>query len=651
MAATRIDCDIHPAVGGTRTTLLPYLDDHWKEQVVSRAIDGLDLTSYPPTMPLSRPARLAPGRGQARQRSRDGAARRVRPARRQPRHLQRALRRAGGVRSLYGGRLSARRSTTGSRPNGWRKDARLRASIVVPMQAPDLAVEEIERRAGDHRFVSVLVLAQGETPARAAALLAGLAGRREARACRSRSMPAASIASAPSSIGWPSYRYEYYLAEAQAFQAQILSLIYEGVFGKFPGLKVVLMESGVSWLPAFMWRANKTWRGVRVEVPWVEREPAAIIRDHVRVTMQPFDGPPDAAGVADVIDQIGSDRMFLFASDYPHWQFDGDDAMPPHLPAGIVARMCADNPLETFPRLKLAHDRSQEASHERRHRPPILDQERAAAKPAADHRLRRASEPACARDLDPFLPKRWQEHLKTYGDHLRTPYIGTTPYPRSSPLIARRDAWPPTGGPPGSDLAFMRKQHLDPLDIEFGILQVLDLFIFSQQNLEFGAAIQRAINEWQLAFWAHRDPRLKASIVVGQDDTQLAIAEIERCAKTRRLHPDQRLAARQRAARPPPLLADLRARAGARTCRSASMSAAMAATRRPAAAGRPIMSRSISERAYDGGEAHEPRARRRARAFPEARRSCSSKVGSAGFRRRPGGWTSISSASAARCRI
>ena len=115
-------------------------------------------------------------------------------------------------------------------------------------------------------------------------------------------------------------------------------------------------------------------------------------------------------------------------------------------------------------------------------------------------------------DLNPFLTKRWQEHLKTYGDHLRTPYIGTTPYPRSSPLIARRDAWPPTGGVPGSDLAFMRKQHLDPLDVEFGILQVLDLFIFSQQNLDFGAAIQRAINDWQLAFWSDRDPRLKASI-------------------------------------------------------------------------------------------------------------------------------------------
>src|SRR5258707_7134325 len=132
------------------------------------------------------------------------------------------------------------------------------------MQAADLAVEEIERRAGDNRFVSVLVLAQGET----------LLGRRHYwpvyQAAERHKLPIAIHAGsqyrgAPSSIGWPSYRYEYYLAEAQAFQAQMLSLIYEGVLGKFPCLKVVLIESGVSRLTAFMWRANKTWRGVSVE--------------------------------------------------------------------------------------------------------------------------------------------------------------------------------------------------------------------------------------------------------------------------------------------------------------------------------------------------------------------------------------------------
>src|SRR5712672_2297015 len=138
-------------------------------------------------------------------------------------------------------------------------------------------------------------------------------------------------------------------------------------------------------------------------------------------------------------------------------------------------------------------------------------------------------------DLNPFLTKRWQEHLKSYGDHLRTPYIGTTPYPRSSPLIARRDAWPPTGGPPGSDLAFMRKQHLDPLDVEFGLLQVLALFIFSQQNLESGAAIE-------------------GLDIGGAGRHGVGDRRDRPLCQDRPVCPDQRVAARQRAARPPALL-------------------------------------------------------------------------------------------------
>ena len=162
MAVTRIDCDIHPAVGGTRTTLLPYLDDHWKEQVVSRAIDGLDLNSYPPNMPLSgradwRPANGKPGSDLAM--------------------VQRgAFDQLGSSHAicnvLYGAQAvfdSYMAAAFCKAINDWiaaewlARDPRLRASIVVPMQAPDLAVEEIERRAADNRFVSVLVLVQGES--------------------------------------------------------------------------------------------------------------------------------------------------------------------------------------------------------------------------------------------------------------------------------------------------------------------------------------------------------------------------------------------------------------------------------------------------------------------------------------------------------
>lgn len=347
-AVTRVDCDIHPALPSTGA-LLPYLDDHWREQVTQRGIDGLDLTSYPTGMPLTgrpdwRPAKGKPGSDFAL--------------------LQRqALDDFGTSHAicnvLYGAQAAFDpylASAFCRAINDWvaaewlARDARLRASILLPMQAPDLAVEEIERRAGDTRFVQAMVLAQGEQ----------LLGRRHFwpvwAACEKHGLPLAIHAGsayrqAPSSVGWPSYRLEYYIAEAQAMQAQVLNLVLEGVFTKFPGLKVVLTESGVSWLPALLWRSSKTWKGVRVEVPWVDRPPADVVRDHFRLTLTPFDEPPDAASVERLMEMIGSDRMLLYSSDYPHWHYEGTDVLPAGLSPAHVRRLCVDNPLETYPRL------------------------------------------------------------------------------------------------------------------------------------------------------------------------------------------------------------------------------------------------------------------------------------------------------------
>ena len=44
------------------------------------------------------------------------------------------------------------------------KEPRLRASIVIPTQSPEMAVNEIERLANDKRFVSVLMLVMDENP-------------------------------------------------------------------------------------------------------------------------------------------------------------------------------------------------------------------------------------------------------------------------------------------------------------------------------------------------------------------------------------------------------------------------------------------------------------------------------------------------------
>jgi len=72
-------------------------------------------------------------------------------------------------------------------------------------------------------------------------------------------------------------------------------------------------------------------------------------------------------------------------------------------------------------------------------------------------------------DLKPYMTARWWDYLQTYGTRRRHG-MGLEPYPKSAPRACRRDAWPDTGGAPGSDLDLIRAQYLDAYGIEFGIL-------------------------------------------------------------------------------------------------------------------------------------------------------------------------------------
>jgi predicted TIM-barrel fold metal-dependent hydrolase len=135
------------------------------------------------------------------------------------------------------------------------------------------------------------------------------------------------------------------------FQAQLASLICEGVFVKYPKLKVVLIESGVTWLPPSLWRLSKFWRGVRLEVPWLDRSPEQFARDHIRLTIQPFDAPPSPAHIGRIMDQLQSDEMLLFATDFPHWQFADDAMLPAGLSPALTRKILIDNPLAAYPRL------------------------------------------------------------------------------------------------------------------------------------------------------------------------------------------------------------------------------------------------------------------------------------------------------------
>ncbi|MFZ0214715.1 MAG: amidohydrolase family protein, partial [Candidatus Dormiibacterota bacterium] len=122
-----------------------------------------------------------------------------------------------------------------------------------------------------------------------------------------------------------------------------------------------------------------------------------------------------------------------------------------------------------------------------------------------------------------YLATRWRRHLELFG----APKAAGAYYPRANDHAARTDSWPPAGGPPGSDLPFLREQLLDRWGIDIGVLTPL-LGAGGQRNLEFGAAYAAAINEWQLAEWLEPEPRLRGSLSVEYEDGELAAREIDR---------------------------------------------------------------------------------------------------------------------------
>ena len=131
---------------------------------------------------------------------------------------------------------------------------------------------------------------------------------------------------------------------SQVFQAQVLSLIAEGVFDQFPDLRVALIESGVTWMPSLMWRFDKEWRGLRGLTPWVKQPPSAYIRQHMRMTLQPIDAPPTAEELLQIVGQLDSEDLLMFSTDYPHWHFDSPEAaFPANLPKGLARKILSEN--------------------------------------------------------------------------------------------------------------------------------------------------------------------------------------------------------------------------------------------------------------------------------------------------------------------
>lgn len=229
-------------------------------------------------------------------------------------------------------------------------DERFLGSISISAGDPDLAAEEIHRRAENPRFAQVLMASASPMPY----------GKKFYhpiyKAATEHDLPVAihpgsegvGISGAPTSAGYPSTYFEWHTALTGNYQAQLISLVTEGVFNKFPNLKFVLIEGGMAWLPPLMWRIDKNWKALRISTPWLDRPPSEVIQEHVMLTTQPIEESPNSAHFHNILDMFDSPNMLMYSSDYPHWDGDTPDYVARAIPEELRPRVMSETAREFY---------------------------------------------------------------------------------------------------------------------------------------------------------------------------------------------------------------------------------------------------------------------------------------------------------------
>lgn len=336
-----IDCDHHNELDSDKD-LYPYLAKRWRDHIDTYGLRGAAGYYYPRFMPHKEDSRPPSGRKSGS----EAAFTKV--------DFLDPMNVAYGILtplSPAGRQLNHELDTAlASAVNDWQiaewldPEPRYRASIITPFEFPDRAVAEIRRCVKDGRFAQLQVSGRPHEPM----------GRPRYwpiyEVCEEYGLPVMSHAFGSygnpiTGAGWPSFYIEEHVGPAQAMQANITSMIVEGVFDRFPGLNVVSVENGFGWLPSLMWRLDSSWKMLKSEVPHLTRLPSEIIAEHVYLSTQPMEEPNKPEYFFQMLEQFGSAAdHIMFASDYPHWDWDSPDGcFPVNLPAALQQKIYYDN--------------------------------------------------------------------------------------------------------------------------------------------------------------------------------------------------------------------------------------------------------------------------------------------------------------------
>ncbi|HEV7214399.1 MAG TPA: amidohydrolase family protein [Chloroflexota bacterium] len=230
------------------------------------------------------------------------------------------------------------------------RDERFLMALAVSTADPQLAVQEIDR-LGDHPKVKAIMLSTGARMPYGNRFYHPIWEACERHGLTVGIHPGsegAGMAGSPTGVGYPTYYIETRMARPQMAMAHAVSFIAEGVFEKYPRLKVLFDECDQFWAVGLMWHMDADWKSLRDQTPWVQQLPSEYFRQHIRVGSQPMLETANNEQFFCMLDAMHAEETLVYASDWPHWDWDDPATTFPKLPERLHRRIFSENAREMF---------------------------------------------------------------------------------------------------------------------------------------------------------------------------------------------------------------------------------------------------------------------------------------------------------------